>query len=41
MVQNNPELTIDEATKIYYDTKYEMAKHAIQYKRGNLLVDEE
>jgi hypothetical protein len=42
MFQNNPELTMDEATQIYYDTKeYEMAKPTIQYERGNLLVDEE
>jgi hypothetical protein len=42
MVQINPELTMDEATQIYYDTKeYEMAKPTIQYERGNLLVEEE
>jgi hypothetical protein len=39
MVKNNPKLTMDEATLIYYDSKeYEMATPTIQYQRGNFLV---
>ena len=42
IVEDNPGLTIDEATNIYYDSKeYEMATPTIQYQRGNFLVAEE
>ena len=36
MVEDNPGLTMDEATNIYYYSKeYEMATPTIQYQRGN------
>jgi hypothetical protein len=37
IVEDNPELTLDDDTNIYYDSK-EMAKPIIQYQRGNFLV---
>ena len=42
MVEDNPGLTMDEATDIYYYSKeYEMATLTIQYQRGNFLVSKE
>ena len=37
IIEDNPGLTVDDATNIYYDSK-EMAKPTIQYQRGNFLV---
>jgi hypothetical protein len=37
IVEDNPELTLDDDANIYYDSK-EMAKPTIQYQRGNFLV---
>ena len=34
-------LTMEEATKLYYDSKYETTKPSIQYERCNVLVDDD
>jgi len=34
-------LTMEEATKLCYDSKYETAKPSIQYERCNVLVDDD
>jgi hypothetical protein len=42
IVEDNPELTRDEAVNIYYDSlAYETARLAMQFQRGNFLVAEE
>ena len=41
IVEDNPGLTRDDATNIYYDSLYETARPAMQFQRGNFLVDEE
>jgi hypothetical protein len=37
LVENNPELTMEEAANIYYDTQW-MATPMLKYQRGNFLV---
>jgi hypothetical protein len=41
IVEDNPKITRDQATNIYYDSLYEMARLAMQFQRGNFLVEEE
>jgi hypothetical protein len=41
IVEDNPEITRDQATNIYYDSLYETARLAMQFQRGNFLVEEE
>ena len=41
IVEDNPGLTRDDATNIYYDSLYETARPAMQFQRGNFLVDKE
>ena len=41
IVEDNPKLSKDDATNIYYDSLYETTRPAMQFERGNFLVDEE
>ena len=41
IIEDKPGLTRDDAVKIYYGSLYETARPAMQFQRGNFLVDEE